>query len=172
MSKDANAFWQFAGNWGWESFLPDAQSLLEVAFQNGREAVEIPHVWYAKKRTGGVGTKRKDCYKVDLGALTSTAMQGRYTVRRIRRVQMLTGEDSGFREPDPGAEADAGACLAADTVPPAVRRDNEAAEDNERESAPASQPAGQRSDDNGSQPDRQRPECRRSEWKKIFERFQ
>ena len=91
-------------------------------------------------------------------------MQGQRTVRLIRRVQRLTGDDSGIMD------SDAGAGLASDAVPPAVRTDNEEAEDNERESAVGSKPAGQRSDDNGSQPDGQRPaQSRRAEWKKIFE---
>ena len=97
--------WQFAENWGWESFSAEHQATLEAAFQQvettGVSELELSHVW-TKKPTSRPERQVTDRYTIDLQRFTQTAMQDKHTVRRIRRVERV-----------PAAQASVGGAIAA-----------------------------------------------------------
>jgi len=91
--------WQFAENWGWQSYPAHQQATLEGAYQRWHttgqgETHVLSHEW-----TQQSGRKRKkvlDWYSVNLRLFTSTAMQHRHTVRLIRRVERVPGAQVSF----------------------------------------------------------------------------
>jgi len=116
--KASAPFWQFAENWGWYAFSADHQKKLEAAFQSlhatGEGGIlELSHQW-TKRPQSRPERQVVDWYGIDLRQFTSTAMQDKRTVRRIRRVQRVTGAD--VRVGDTIADASDDGIPAAGTV--------------------------------------------------------
>jgi len=58
-SDVSEPIWQYANNWGWESFRPDLQESLEAAFGTAQGTVDITHQWITNHKR-----KVTDSYKV------------------------------------------------------------------------------------------------------------